>query len=534
MKQCVTISVALFTLCAAAHAQQPAPNQPIDLPEFIVTGTERIEVPSSAKQPPSKPPSMKAQLLDSLNPTEKHPLPKLPARALPNPRLQYTMWPGFIEAGIGNYITPALIAGYSLKAGGYRLDLVGKAEAALDAWTPNAEYFKASADVLSTYTAPSEFLVFGGSTTEVDLGYNTRRYKLYALSTAPVRTTSRMRAAVAVKGAVEGFNYDGGASFASTTLNTDSAEGRLTYSDVSDNMLRGHLLLEQKWEHYDVGARLDLRLPTFSGNAYPFIEGLAFARFSSDVVRISAGAGAQTSTSTLDVSRFGVLLVGELDLFLGRALTLQANVRSGLRPITFSDLLEENQYTSSTIILDAAYDVFDLRGTIVLRPSLPLAATVGLRLRQTERHPVWVGDSSGTFAPSYQTVTMFQIPADVRWMITARDVLTADITFTTARVDSVSQPYVPGIRSSIAYERAWTTSIRSVVAAVYIGDRYSDLANASTISGYVDVRLRAEVDFTSTLSAHVRAENIFGSTIVLWRGYAERSSFFSGGITWKF
>ncbi len=524
----------LIALCSASYAQQPVPNQPIELPEFIVTGKERIEVPSSAKQPPSKTPSMKAQLLDSLNSTEKHPLPKLPARALPSPILAYKMWPGFIEAGIGNYITPAVIAGYSLKAGGYRLDILGSVEAAFDAWTPNAEYFKASADVVSTYTAPSEFLVFGGSTTEVDLGFNTRRYKLYALSAAPERTNTRMRAAVAVKGAFEGFNYDGGASFASTILTTDSAVGHLTYSDVSDNTLRGYLSLEQKWEHYDVGARVDLRFPTFSGRAYPFIEGLAFARYSSDLIRISAGAGAQTSTSTLNVSRFGVLLVGELDLFLGRALTLQANVRSGLRPVTFSDLLEENQYTSSTTILDAAYDVFDVRGTMVLRPSLALAATVGLRLRQTERQPVWVGNSSGTFAPVYSTVTMLQIPADVRWMITSRDVLSADITFTTARIDSVSQPYVPSIRSSIAYERAWTPSVRSVVAAVYIGDRYVDLANASSLSGYVDVRLRAEVDITSTLSAHVRAENVLGSTIVLWNGYFERSAFISGGITWKF
>lgn len=524
----------MIGLFVVSYAQQPTPNQPIDLPEFIVTGKERIEVPSSAKQPPARPPSLKAQLLDSLNPTEKHPLPKLPARALPNSTHRYSMWPGFIEASIGNYITPSAIAGYSLQAGGYRFDLSGSAEAATDAWTPNSEYFKANADILSTYTAPPEFLVFAGSVTEVDMGFRTRRYKLYALPLAQQRSMSRLNAAVGVKGDFEGFNYDGGASFASTSMSTDSSLAVAGSRDVSDNMLRGYLALEQKWERYDVGARVDLRFPTFAGQAYPFMEGSAFVRSSTTLMRISVGAGVQTSTSTAGASHFGILLMGEMDLFLGRMLTLQANIRSGLRPLTFANLLDENPYVSSSAVLDAAYDVFDARGTFVVRPSLSLSATVGVRLRRTEREPVWTGDSAATFTPLYSTVTVLQIPADVRWLITARDVLSADLTLTTARVDTADQPYVPGVRASLSYERSWTPLVRSVVAAVYIGDRYADLANQIALSGYVDVRLRAEVDITSTLSAHLRADNIMANTIVLWNGYAERGAFFSGGITWKF
>ena len=520
--------------CFLASAQQPQPNQPIDLPEFIVTGKERIEVPSSAKQAPSKPPSMKAQLLDSLNPTEKHPLPKLPARSLPSPTRLYPMWPGYLEAGIGNYVTPTVAAGYSLKSGGYRFDLNGIAEAATSAWVPNAEYLKAGADVLSTYTAPSEFVVFGGSTTEVDLGLRLRQYRLYATAAAPKRNTTALRAGVGVKGEYEGFNYDGGASYASVSMGTDSVTGVAAKSDVTDNMLRGYLTLEQRWERYDVGARLDLRFASFAEKGYPFVEGLVFARYSNDVIRVSAGAGAQTFTSTTDISRFGLLLTGELDVFLGRALTLQGFVRSGLRPRTFADLLEENPYVAANTVLDAAYDVFDVRGTLVLRPSLAIAATVGIRVRQSDREHIWSGDSTGTFSVLYRSVTRLQIPAEVRWLMTSRDVLSADISFTVARVDSTDQPYVPGVSASIAYERSWTPFIRSTIAGIYIGDRFADIDNKTALSGYVDVRLRAEMDITSALSAHLRADNVISNTIVLWHGYRERGAFLSGGITWKF
>lgn len=537
MRSRSTILLILVLSCVATtlHAQQPA-NQPIDLPEFIVTGKERIEVPSSAKQPPAKPLSLKAQILDSLNPTEKHPMPKLPAHALPNPIRTFTMWPGFVEASLGNYITPRVVAGYSLKAGGYRIDLLGSAEGAIDAWAPNAEYMKANIDVLSTYTAPPEFLFFAGSVTEVDLAFKTNAYKLYALSDAPKRNTSSLLASVNVDGEYEGFNYDGGASFASRTMVTDAtlASPVITSSDVSDNTLRGYLTLEQKWEKYDVGARLDLRFSSFAGNAYPFMEGNVFARYSNTLLRLSGGVGLQSATSTTNASHFGLLLLGNLDLFLADALTLQADFRSGLRQVTFTDLLDENPYVSASTTLDAAYDVFDIHSAVVLRPSLSLAATVGVRIRQTDRQPVWIGDSTRTFAPMYASATMLQIPADVRWILTARDVLSADFTFTAASIDSVVQPYVPAVKASLSYERDWTPTIRSVIGAVYIGDRYADMANQITLSGYVDVRLRAEMDLSPAFSMHVRAENLMANAIVLWNGYAERGAFFSGGITWKF
>ncbi|MDZ4745992.1 MAG: hypothetical protein SGJ05_08315 [bacterium] len=534
VNKAILVAVAVLALFTSVNiqAQQP-PNQPIDLPEFIVTGTERIEVPSSAKQPPAKPPALKAQILDSLNPTEKHPMPKIAARALPSPIRQYTLWPGYIEASMGNYITPNVLAGYSLRTGGYRVDLNAFAEAAASAWVPNAEYFKAGASLFSTYTAPQEFLVFGGSVTDVDLGFNTSNYSLYALTPASQRNTNNLHAGVGVRGAYEGFHYEGGASYTSTSMRTNRGIETMN-DDVSDNKLRGYLALEQRWTQYDVGAKVDLRFQSFAGNSYPFMEGSAFARYSTSFMRLSAGAGVQSAMSTIGVSRFGVLVLGELDLFVGPDITVQANLRSGLRPITFASLLEENPYVNASAFLDAAYDVFDIRGSIVLRPSLALAVTAGIRLRQSERDVFWTSDRTGTFVPSYSTVTMLQIPADVRWFMTSKDVLTADLMLTTARIDSVDKPYVPSVRASLAYERAWTPSIRSVVAGIYVGDRFADLGNKITLSGYVDVRVRAEVDFTPTLSAHVRAENIVANTIVLWNGYAERGAFFSGGITWKF
>ena len=62
------LGVSLFLSVVSVYAQQqppqpqvPAqPNQPIELPEFIVTGKERVDIPGGAKQAPVRPPLLSA------------------------------------------------------------------------------------------------------------------------------------------------------------------------------------------------------------------------------------------------------------------------------------------------------------------------------------------------------------------------------------------------------------------------------------------------------------------------------------------
>lgn len=515
------------TVCFTKQQTAP-PNSPIELPEFLVTGKEAVDVAAGAKHAPQRPPLLSATTLDSLNPTEKQPIPPLPARPLPLYVRPTSMWPGYLQAEFGNYVSPSILAGYSFVASGYRLDFSGDIESS-NGWVDNASYLVGGLRLLSSYVAPEKFIIFGGSTTQVDLGFRNRSYHLFARPDALNRSHSSLNAGVDVEGRAESISYQALASWESQSLSTVSMR------NVSDNVLRGKIRLEQQWKSADVGLFLDTRMQTYASNSYPFVEVGAYGRWVTESLRLTGGGGLQWATSTSGIDRFGLSLVGQADLMVGPDVTIVASVRSGMRTITFKDLVLQNPWIDDSVSLDAAYDIVDLRGTITYHPSVRTSVSAGMRIRQTDREPVWQGARQGLFSVSYRTVSLIEINADARLIVSPRDVVSADLHLVSATVAGASsQPYVPGIRLSADYQRTFTAALRAGIGIVYQGRRYADLENVVSLAGYADVRLQASYIVSRSFDVQARVENLLGSTIVLWDGYRERGVFVTAGITWKF
>lgn len=530
--KCVLIIVVIVIGSWVAFAQQqptiPPPNGPLELPEFLVTGKELIDVGAGAKHAPVRPPLISASRMDSLNPTEKVTIPLLPARSLPQYHQTSAYWPGYVQAEIGNYITPNILAGYSLVAGGYRLDFSGDVQAS-DGWTENASYLTAGGNVLSTFIAPDKFVFFGGSTTRADIGVRHRSYRLFARPDAIERSNTSMKAGIDVDGKYDGISYQAQASWMHQSLTTASMRS------VSDNVLRGALRIEQEWTNTKVGAFVDMHVQNYADNAYPFLETGASARWMNDVLRISAGAGVQWATSTLGTDRFGLAIRGQADIFIGHDLTVIATAASGMRSVTFRELMASNPYLDDSVNLDAAYDIIDIRGTAIYHPSVRTTISAGIRMRQTDREAVWVSARQGLFGVDYRTVSVIELNADARFIVSPRDVVIADIRLTNASVSGASvQPYVPGVRASADYERTLSDKFTAGVGMVYVGQRWADLANTISLAGYADMRLRASFSLSKSFELHARAENLLGSTVFVWENYRERGIFITAGCTWKF
>ncbi len=530
MKRFFGTTMCVLTLCAfPLHAQQPpAPNAPLELPEFLVTGKELIDVGAGVKHTPRRPPMLSAGRLDTLNPAEKIPAPTLPYSPLPQYSRSTKRWPGYVDASVGNYITPALAAGYSFVVDGYRLDLAGDV-AASQGWVDNAGYVTGGAQILSTYVAPEKFIFFGGSTTQADVAFRSRSYTLFADSLAPSRSHTAMRAGIAVDGEYDGTHYTASASWQHQNMNTENGRA------VADDVLRGTVRVEQQWPGADVGAKIDVNMQTFAGNGYPFVETGAYGGWVSDVARISAGLGVQWATSTENVDRFGVSLYGRADVFLGGNLTLLGSVQSGMRTVTFRDLVMANPYVSDSIVLDAPYDIADVRATLSFHPSVRTTINVTAGLRQSDREPVWKGAGSGIFHVTYQSVRVAEIGADARFALSALDLIGADVRLISATViDNADQPYVPGMRASAEYERVFTPQLRSTVGLVYNGRRYADLANTMSLPGYADVRLKVAYSVSASVDLIAKAENLLSSTVYVWEGYRERGLFVNIACLWRF
>ena len=216
-------------------------------------------------------------------------------------------------------------------------------------------------------------------------------------------------------------------------------------------------------------------------------------------------------------------------------MSVSASVTSGLRVLSYSELLTQNPYVDHDLVIDAPYDVVALGGTVVVHPSIRTVVSGGLRLRLTEREPVWYSSGPGLFAVRYLAVRRIDAHADARFVLSSTDELRIDAQFTQASVvDSAAQPYVPALTASLNHQRQWSSAITSDLGIVYIGQRWADMNERTALSGYVDLRARVSYAITPKLDVALRAENILSSTIVLWDGYRERGFFASAGLTWRF
>lgn len=529
MKIALLFLALLLPVALVAQQPQPAPpNAPVELPEVLVTGKELIDVGAGSKQAPARPPILTATRLDTLNPSEKLPVPRIPARSLPALRRPFSMFPGYVDASMGTLLTPSIAAGYTFESAGYRIDLDADVEAS-QGWVEHAGYLTSGLKLRSTYLAPDQFIVFGGSTTHVNADASYGTYKLFARSDAAERQRFRAGARLDVDGAFEDLSYTAAVGYDAVSLATTGFE------TVAGNALLGSMTLDQRGSGLLMGIDANLQLRRYDGNVYPFAQFRARAALTEGNVRMRAMVGPQLASSTTADERFGLGVEVLTDVRVSNDVSVSASLTSGIRALSYSDLLTQNPYIDHDLVIDAPYDVLALGGTVVVHPTIRTVVSGSLRLRMTEREPVWFSSGPGLFALRYLAVRRLDAHVDARFVLTSVDELRVDAQFTQASVvDSAAQPYVPSLVASLSHQRQWTSALTSDFAIVYIGQRWADMRERSALSGYVDLRARVSYAITSKIDVAIRAENILSSTIVLWDGYRERGFFASAGLTWRF
>ncbi len=524
----------LVLLCACqlstreldAQTQQ-SPAQPIELPEFIVTGKEQVGVPGAAKQAPLRPPMLAKATLDSLNPVDKLSLPPMAEVPLPEYSRSRLYFPGWVSAELGNYMTPSVSAGYSLNTGGYMLDAVGKLQLS-NGWVNGSEFLTGSLGVRSSYVAPEEYVVFGGSETRVALDFASTSYKLYALQHAPSRNVQTMSGLVATTGKSGDYRFDAQVDARRSALNDADS------STAANNQLHGTVTVVRQWDSTAFGGFVDVMLPSYRSQGYSMIQGGLTGSFDLRAMHVSYTASVQTANSTMNDQRFGVGVSAKAQWQLGYLYTVDAQINSGLRLVTMSDIMSSNPYVSSQSTVDVPYDLADVTAGLRYHPTNQLTIAGFARLRLTDRDLVWSSANGGVFTPQWLQTSTTSLHGSVRWWASHADAVTADLTLTHSTVDSVNTPYVPAVQAAVGYERAWTDKLSASATIIYIGERYVDVTSDRLLDGYVDVRLAGRYTLNTAFDVFVRAENLVGSTMVIWDGYIERGVFVSAGLTWRF
>ncbi len=522
------------TIIRAQTPPAPQPNAPLELPDFLVTGKAVVDVAAGAKNLPSKPPTFSLQELDSLNPTEKLPPPLAALRPLPLFSRSDRMVPGYVAADLGAYLTPSVLAGYSTRSGGYTLDVAGGLEHS-QGWIDGSGYTTAQARLNSSYVAPEKFLFFGKGLTETDLRVRHQSYALYGDTTSiRDRSTLALNAAVTTEAKIDSVAVIGAFGWSRLGLDTPSGDS-LPSEAATDNALTANVSLAWLGSPLHSSLNVDMRMQSLSGSSYSFFEAGYGLRLRSGAWAVAALAAPQYAVATSGEDRIGLALRATAETSPWTHSIFRMELSSGMRSSSYAAFARINPYVLDSAVIDHAYDRIAALASLHYTPSVSTSLMGSLEVRSTARELVWEDATDGRFRPTFRSVTVIRAGLEGTLALSPSDILMGEFNVMSAVTDSSqAQTYVPSAQATIAYERMWTHDLRSTLTLVYVGERWTDLANTRTVDAFVDLRVSVVYSIDRAFDVQLTGENLVNSNVVLWNNYRGRGIFASIGLLWKF
>lgn len=523
----LTVGVAIAVAPLRAQETPKPADKPLELPQIVIEGTEKISVPGGTKKTPAITLKLSQTELGALNSLEKYPPSLLPAQPLPVMQSRHSFYNGFVQGQFGMYVTPSVMAGYRTDFSGFDIYARGGFEAS-SGHIDNGAYSKGFVHLNAGYLAPEKYWLFGGSKTDSYFRYGGRAYNLYALPDPPERSVREFDLGLTVRGNYEGFGYDAGAGIGNMVLTQER--------DVSDNTLFGYLAVNQLWNDFRLGGRLDLNFRTLRGTGYSFIEAAATGEYLSEPLLVAADAGVQLGGTSDDESQVTPLLRGRAEFRISSDVTLRGRLAVGLRDRSFRDLLQENPYLDDSSHVRYTSVMPEVGGVLLYHPSVALTLSGGFTMTFLKDRAVYLSTGNGTFRTVYADASIMEVSGETRVAFDTANALVGTVIFRSSSLaDSGSAvPYVAPMQLATEYERRWTQEFTTTLALTYIGKRYADLDNTVSLDGYLDLGLSAAYAVSNRLSVFARLNNLTGSKIYIWEGYRERGIFGTAGLTYQF
>lgn len=504
--------------------QPPAPNAPLELPDFLVTGKAVVDIAAGVKQSPQKPARFAASDLDSLNPTEKFPSPTVPNRSLPRFSRQRTVSNSFVDVAFGTYTTPALAAGTTFTADEYRVDLQANGLYTHD-WQPNAKLLDIGASIGSSYVAPEKYYLFGKGLTETDVVVHHRNYTLFALPQAPERSTTRIFAGIQTEAHVAEQPVTASLHWNLHSI-ADASEDAL-----NDQRIHGEASA-QLGKRYQAAMQVDVQ--SRAEQAYPFMQASIGRTFGDSAVRVGTSLGGQYATSTAGLVRIGLMAAISFDHEISELFSYGGIVYSGLRNAGFSKLLDDNPYVNGATLVDVPYEIVNVGLSGKYHPSQRMQVAVNVGFRQSTRSPVWTDTLTGRFDVMYKDITAVTLQAEMQYQPSLRDRIVLVCAAQSAVMsDDKAAPYVEPLRLDAVYRRYWSADLSTNIGMQYVGRRWADVSNSLELDAYLNLHAQIRYAVGRGMDVVVNADNLVNSTIILWNGYRERGIFVSAGVSWR-
>jgi hypothetical protein len=523
--------------------QNATPLPKIDLPEFLITGQEAIDLPASTKPaaeedkvyiPGAAAPGRKDVRID---------MAQKPEGDLAGPTGQMN---GKVLAGIGTFTSPFLEGwfGKNYDQGGF---LFHADYASSQGYVTNANWQKTGIGVSGNFLPPSNSGFFAGSQLNGGLSFSGNTYRAYGSTVAPsqVRTfdNTKFNLGLASSSAAPGLldaplEYSAGVVWAGTSLD-DSADASendvgVTASATSE---KWGIPLHGSMEYLSSGVTM-----RFPGNAEThspqwFALRISGQRILSPVFQASVALQQFIYRGNFGVMAGRFLPVVDLRYFATDAAAFFLSFEPAVERNSLSTLVNSNRYMQNSAPLQPSEIPISLSLGSDLTVDENLRGRASVTYRSIRDFPYFLELNSAkvwdvVYLPKVSE-TRGDLEGSYRLSQGSSATLAASLNSTMESDSANSVPNIPAFSLFGVYRRTIDAGVNVEGNVRYMSKRWTSFTHSASNAGFVDVGVKGDCQILDNLRAILEIKNLFSQHYYLWDGYVEQPIFISLGVTYK-
>jgi hypothetical protein len=510
----------------------------IDLPEFLITGNESIQLPQFDKT------AIDEQKVFDASSRRFGPGTREPSGVQfeGSGKVPGTFAPigedmsGKVLAGYGAYATPYFDGWFGRTSPSFDFLLKGGFKSSRG-HIPNAGYRSGHSSLSGGFSLPDDAGVVAGGRVHASIGLQGDGYRLYASpSPARERTVTRFMAETAINSDVEDlFAFSSGFYIRTATVRDSlrTAETSVGFEfagdrDLGDVAFNGELGLWRNfyaapsalWDPYYVQTGLSARYQI--AEQLDILGGLRFY-----LVR-----GSDTKSVGRVYPRLGI------SWYATRRLTAFAKFEPYVQRNTLSSMVEWNPYITTDLRLRNQEFFTNFSMGIEVDAAAGVRTKLAVNYRRARNYPVFVDTAAiRLWSPAYDgTVRIISLDADLYADATDRDNLGASLSVRSSRssISDKSVPYLPMLLVSGLYQHRFPFGLTLGTTMQVIGSQYADLEEQRSLAAFTLWDVKAEYALAPRWVVTGAVQNLLDQKQVWWEGYAglPRTASLGMSYTW--
>ncbi|MEW6654276.1 MAG: TonB-dependent receptor [Bacteroidota bacterium] len=504
---------------SVVFSQNEQPN--IELPDFIITGRQTVEIPAAIKP--------KTELISILSKDFFTPkfsseeLPYLitstPAAVYPSVKEAEKYFNGNVKIMLGKETMPFGLLNFS-QSFDYYLFNIKAWGTNINEYKPYAGYNNSGVELTNDFSISTRSSFLPGTKVLAEAKYYRDSYYLFG-STKPeqLRKKNNGNAAISISSMYSKiFNFAFGASGNIFSLNE---------SNLKETNLTAFGRINFRWSNFKFGGNTEIKRQMLSNNlsrkaSYDYLSSEAFVEFI-PFRGLWVNGGIYFSTNSVN-NMFSPFAAAEF--LLDKGLVLGAEFKPRVEFLNMENILDKNLYAALGLT-DNMFTKYNNDLTIAVRYEFQKLFSVSLSANYSKI-------DNYLYYEDLLNVGMFDIRTanDVQILKSTLKIYLQPTKFGSLFADAVIQrvsnaddkaiPYEPNFTSSLAYNYSFNNACGFGLKYKIAFGAYTDLKNAQKIDNYSDISASGWYELFSGFKLTIDFQNILNRSNFAWKQYQEK------------